>query len=317
MLKEFWTILKQTFTEWNQDEVPRYAAALAFYTALSVAPLLVVIVAIVGAVYGQAAAQGQIVGQIQSVVGEEGASVVQDMIANAYQAGDNWISTIISIVVLLFGATGLFGQLQKTLNDIWNVEPPKNNPILSVVRQKLLSFGMILIIGFLLLVSLVLSAVISSLHLWLTNLFPAAQVFFQVLSFLVNFGVTTLLFALIYKFLPEAQIEWRDVGVGAVVTSLLFSIGRTVLGLYLGGGSTTSVYGAAGSLMVILLWVYYSAQIILFGAEFTQVYARRYGSRILSQGIDRKALEKEEKIAEHSHHETLNTPEGLSATPPT
>lgn len=285
-LKALWDLLKQTFKEWNEDKVPRHAAALAFFTSLSLAPLLVVVVAIVGVIYGEQAAEGEIVRQFQSAIGQDAASVVQQLIENASQTGSTWISTLVSVVILLVGATGVFGQLQLTLNSIWGVDASEERKaIWAFLRRRLLSFGMILVIGFLLLVSLVISAVISSLDVWLVGMVPNAAEIIQVANFVVSFAMTTLLFALIYKFLPDAYIEWRDVLVGAAVTALLFSLGRWVLGLYLGAGTVTSVYGAAGSFMVILLWVFYSAQIVLFGAEFTQIYARRYGSRLVGPGL--------------------------------
>lgn len=275
MLRRWFDLFKTTFQEWNEDEVPRLAAALAYYTAFAIAPLLIVVIAIVGLVYGEQAVEGEIVRQIQSEVGQDAAAVVQDLIENAYQGGGGIISTIISIGALLLGALGVFDQLQAALNKIWDAAPDTTSGWWLIVRRKLISFGMLLVIGFLLLVSLLAGAFIATLNVYVENLLPSVQIVGFVVNTVVSFGITTALFALIFRMLPDTDIEWNEVWVGATITTLLFAMGRMVLGLYLANSSVSSVYGAAGSFVVILLWVYYSAQIILFGAEFTQVYARR------------------------------------------
>lgn len=275
MLRRWFDLFKTTFQEWNEDEVPRLAAALAYYTAFAIAPLLIVVIAIVGLVYGEQAVEGEIVRQIQSEVGQDAAAVVQDLIENAYQGGGGIISTIISIGALLLGALGVFDQLQAALNKIWDAAPDTTSGWWLIVRRKLISFGMLLVIGFLLLVSLLAGAFIATLNVYVENLLPSVQIVGFMVNTVVSFGITTALFALIFRMLPDTDIEWNEVWVGATITTLLFAMGRMVLGLYLANSSVSSVYGAAGSFVVILLWVYYSAQIILFGAEFTQVYARR------------------------------------------
>lgn len=271
-------LLKTTFNEWNEDKAPRLAAALAYYTAFSIAPLLVIVIAVVGLVYGQEAARGQIVQQIQNEVGRDTAEIIQTMIENANSEPAGIIATVIGIVTIIFGAAGFFGQLQDALNTIWEVQPKPNRGIKDVIRERFLSFTMVLGIGFLLLVSLVISAVLSSLHNFVIGLLPGAQLLTQILNFVLSFGVVTLLFAMIYRVLPDVDLAWKDVAIGAVITALLFTIGKFLLSLYLGNSGVASSYGVAGSFVVLLLWVYYSAQILLFGAEFTQVYARRHGS---------------------------------------
>jgi len=278
-LKVFFELLKETLKEWQEDKASRLAAALAYYTAFSIAPLLIIVIAIAAVVFGEQAAQGQIVGQIQSLVGREGAEAIQTMIQNSRKPTTGTIATIISIGILLFGATNVFAQLQDALNTIWEVAPKPG--VKGLVKARFISFTMILGVGFLLLVSLVLSTVLAILGNYLGGLFPNLQLLWSVINFAVSFGIITLLFALIYKFLPDVKITWSDVGIGAAITALLFTIGKSVLGLYLANSSVGSTYGAAGSFVVLLLWVNYSAQILLFGAEFTQVYANKYGSQIV------------------------------------
>lgn len=279
--RKIWQLLKQTFDEWSEDKASRLAAALAYYTIFSIAPLLVIVIAIAGLVFGEEAARGEIVAQIQGLVGRSGAEVIETAIQNANQPATGRIASIISIGALLFGAIGVFAQLQDALNTIWEVQPKPDRPIKGFVRRNVLSFTMVLGIGFLLLVSLVLSATLSAISTYFSHLVPGFDVVWQLINFVVAFAISTFLFAMIFKFLPNVHITWGDVWIGAIITSLLFSIGRFFLGWYLGNGSFGSTYGAAGSLIIILAWVYYAAQILFFGAEFTQVYARSYGSQIV------------------------------------
>lgn len=281
-LKTIFALLKETVSEWNKDKASRLAAALAYYAIFSLSPLLIIVIAIAGSVFGEEAARGEIVGQIQGLVGKEGAEFIQAGIENAAkpQAGGGFAS-LISIGILLFGASGLFAQLQDALNTIWEVQPHPEQGLASFIRTRFLSFSMVLGIGFLLLVSLVVSAGVAAVVSYLSNVVPAIASLLQVTNFILNFVTTTVLFGLIYKFLPDVKITWSDVLIGAAITSLLFALGRYLLGLYLGNSSFSSTYGAAGSLVVILAWVYYAAQILFLGAEFTQVYARRYGSQIV------------------------------------
>nr|WP_322112011.1 YihY/virulence factor BrkB family protein [Aerosakkonema funiforme] len=280
-LKTIWGLLKETFDEWNEDKASRLAAALAYYTVFSIAPLLIIVIAIAGSVFGEEAARGQIVTEIQGLVGRSGAEVIETAIENANKPATGTIASIISIIALLFGASGVFGELQDALNTIWEVAPKPDLGVKGFIRKRFLSFAMVLVIGFLLLVSLIISAVLAGLNSYLSNLLPGIDFVWLLANFVISFGVTTLLFAMIYRFLPDVKIAWSDVWIGAAITSLLFSIGRFLLGMYLGNGSFGSTYGAAGSIVVILAWVYYAAQILFFGAEFTQVYARKYGSQIV------------------------------------
>jgi membrane protein len=280
-LKSMVELLKATIADWQEDKASRLAAALAYYTVFSLAPLLVIVIAIAGLVFGPEAARDQIDNQLQSLLGRDGAEAAQTMIASANKPTTGIIASIINIAILLFGASGVFAQLQDALNTVWEVAPKPGQGIISVIRSRFLSFSMVLGIGFLLLVSLVLSAGLAAVGAYLSHLLPGLDFLWQIVNFVISFGVITLLFAMIYKILPDAKIAWGDVWIGAAITALLFTIGKFLIGLYLGNASVGSAYGAAGSLVVLLIWVYYSAQILFFGAEFTQVYATKYGSRIV------------------------------------
>jgi membrane protein len=283
ILKDIFSLLKETFNEWNEDGAPRLAAALAYYTAFSIAPLLLLVIALVGLIADQAAAREEIISLVQRSINAEAAEVVGELIDNAQKPTTGIISTIVGIITLILGAIGVFGNLQTSLDIIWDVDEDKTRKpagIRGFIRDKLLSFGMIFVIGFLLLVSLVIGTILSALDDYLLSRWPALGILLQILSFVISFGVTTVLFAMIYKFLPHIRLAWRDVMIGAAFTALLFTIGRTLLAQYLGNSAATSAYGVAGAFVVILLWVNYSAQILLFGAEFTQVYARRRNPNI-------------------------------------
>lgn len=279
-IKVTWRLLKQTVQEWLDDGASQLAASLAYYTVFSIAPLMIIAIAIAGAIFGEEAARGEIVTQLQGLIGEEGAKTVQTAIENADKPRISSFASIISIVVLLFGASGVFAQLQNTLNAIWNVKAKPEAGILNIVRKRFLSFSAVLGIGFLLLVSLLASALISGLSNYMSSNLPELDVFWQITNIIVSFGVISFLFALMFKYFPDVEIKWRDVWIGAVITTLLFTLGKFGLGYYLGNSSFSSTYGAAGSLVVLLAWVYYSAQIMFFGAEFTQVYAKEFGSGI-------------------------------------
>jgi len=279
--RAFIALVKETVAEWNEDKAPRLAAALAYYTVFSLAPVLIIVIAIAGLVFGQDAAQGEVVKQIDELVGKQGAEVIQSALQSAHESESSGPASIINLVILLFGASGVFAQLQDALNTVWEVAPKPGGALLTVLRQRFLSFAMLLVIGFLLLTSLVLSAGLAALGNFVGGLLPGIDLLWQILNFLVSFGVITVLFAAIYKILPDAKIAWDDVWIGAAITAFLFTVGKLLIGLYLGNASFGSTYGAAGSLVVILAWVFYSALILFFGAEFTQVYARRYGSRII------------------------------------
>ena len=281
--KQVWRLIKEAFQAWSQDNASRLAAALAYYTIFSIAPLLILVIAIAGLFFDSAAVRDQLMEQVQSLVGGSGADFVQTVLDNANRPGENsgWLASAISIGLLLVGATGVLTQLQTSLNAVWNVETRSDLGLIGLVRKRLLSLGMILGIGFLLLVSLVISSVIVGFSNYFHGLMPGLDSLAQLLNFVVFFGITTLLFAMIFKFMPDVRITWGDVWFGAATTAILFSLGKFVIGLYLGNSGFGSTYGAAGSVIVLLLWVFYSAQILFFGAELTQVYARRYGSQIV------------------------------------
>ncbi|MDX1613743.1 MAG: YihY/virulence factor BrkB family protein [Candidatus Promineifilaceae bacterium] len=273
-------LLQQTFREWSQDNASRLAAALAYYTVFSIPPLLIIALAIAARFFDRATVRQQLMSQITELIGSQGADIVADILQNASQPGGTVIASIIGVVTLLFGASGVFGQLQSTLNRIWNVAPDPSQGLWATVKKRLFSFTMVLGVGFLLLVSLVLSAALATVSDLLTGLAPELITLAQAINAIVSFGVITLLFAIIFKVVPDAQIAWRDVWLGAAVTAVLFIVGRWLIGFYLTQAAPGSTYGAAGSLIVILVWVYYSAQILYLGAEFTQVYAYRYGSGV-------------------------------------
>lgn len=275
-------LIKQTITDFGKHRAPQLAAALSYYTIFSVAPLLIIAIAVAGLVFGQAAVQNQVIGQISGLVGPDAANLIQSMIQNASKPGAGVLATIIGIVALLAGAAGVFGQIKTSLNTIWDVQTPPGpggiKGILRSLRSQLLSFGMVLGTGFLLLVSLILSAALSAVSQFVGNQVALPAAVWELVNFALSFFVITLLFAAIYKVLPDTQIDWRDVWIGAAVTALLFVIGKWLIGLYLGHASVASAYGAAGALVVLLVWIYYSADILFLGAEFTQVYARKHGT---------------------------------------
>lgn len=279
--RQVWTLLKDTFDAWNQDKVPRHGAALAYYTVLSLVPLLVVIIAMIGLIYGRDAAQGYILDQIGSLVGPQSAAAIKEMIQRASQPSTGVMATTVATVTLLAGASGVFAQLQDSLNSLWGVAPKEGRGLWGLIRDRFLSLATLLGTGFLLLVSLVLSAALSAVGKWFGGWLPAPEFVLQGLELVISLAVITGLFALIFKTLPDAMVAWGDVWIGAGLTALLFTIGKFAIGLYLGKSDVGSAYGAAGSLVILLIWVYYSAQILLFGAEFTQVYANTLGSRIV------------------------------------
>lgn len=268
-------VLKRTFIKWSEDKASRLAAALAYYTVFSLAPLLVILIAVVGFVFGQEAAQGHIEAQIQGVVGPETAKAIQTMVRNASNPRSGIIATALSVVTLVFGASGVFNELQDGLNTVWEVMPRPNRGFRGMLRDRLWSFLMVLGIAAVLFVSMIASTILSALNGYFAQLLPGLGFLPELVNNLISFAIGTLLFAMIYKILPDVTVAWRDVWVGAAVTSLLFTAGKFLIGLYLAKTSAASAYGAAGSLVVILLWVYYSAQILFLGAEFTQAYANR------------------------------------------
>jgi membrane protein len=276
-----WSLLLQTFSAWSSDKVPRHGAALAYYTVLSIVPLLIVIITMIGLVFGKEAAQGYILEQIANVVGPQSAEAIKDMIQRANQPTTGVVATLFATGTLLLGASGVFGQLQDSLNTIWGVQPKKGRGIWGLMKDRFISFAALLGTGFLLLVSLVLSAALAAFGKWFGGWLPAPEFVLQTLDLIISLAVITGLFAMMFKTLPDGRMAWSDVWVGAALTALFFTLGKFAIGLYLGKSDVGSAYGAAGSLVILLVWVYYSAQIVLFGAEFTQVYANAVGSRIV------------------------------------
>jgi membrane protein len=273
-------VLKDALAGWWGDNVPRMGAALAYYTLFSLAPILIVAIAVAGLAFGQEAVRGQIVGQIEGLVGHQGAETVQAMLEGAARPSSSIPATIIGVITFFLGATGAFLELQTDLDAIWRVKPKQSESFLkALLKQRLISFGLVLGFAFLLLTSLVVSAALAGLYTYMGNAFPGVTVLWEALNVVVSLAVITALFAMIYKVLPDVKLAWRDVWVGGLVTAGLFTLGKLVIGLYLGTSAFSSTYGAAGSVIVVLVWVYYSAQIILLGAEFTRQYVKRFGRK--------------------------------------
>lgn len=275
-MRKAWTLIKDSVMSFIDDGALSRGAAIAYYTIFSLAPVLLIVVAIAGLVFGQEAAQGALFGQLRGLMGEQAAGVLQTMLANASNRSSGVWATIIGFGTLLITASGVFGEMQSSLNIIWKAEAPAG--LSAIVRTRAASLGLVAALGFLLIVSLVVSAGLSALGNWLNSFLPGAEFLLQALNFLVSFLLLSALFAAIYKVLPDKSLAWRDVMVGAAVTSLLFTVGKTLIGLYIGSSSVASSYGAAGAFVIVLLWIYYSAQIFLLGAEFTKVYAAEHGS---------------------------------------
>ena len=278
--KAVWSLLRQTVLSWLDDYAPSMGAALAFYTLFSLAPLMLIVVSVAGMVFGDEAARGEIASQLVQLMGSGGAGAVQDLLASVRQPAQGSLATALGLALLFLGATTVFAELQNALDRIWHAPPSwSGGTSLTLVRTRMLAFGMILAIGFLLLVSLVFSAALALMGRWIEPVFGAWYALAAVSNAVAAFALVTAMFAVIYKVMPRARVQWRDVWTGALFTAMLFSFGRYLIGLYIGRSGVVSGFGAAGSLVVILLWVYYSAQIFLLGAEFTWVCANAFGSR--------------------------------------
>ena len=275
-----WLLLKTTAHQWINDKCPQTGAALAYFTVFSLAPLVLILLAFFGLFFGSEHARDKIVEQLQYLIDPSGIKVIQDIAPSASKPQTGILATVIGIIVGLFGASGVFGQLQDALNTIWGVKAKPGASLWAFFRARFLSFAMVAGVCFLLLVSLTVESVLRGLSTYLQNVLPGGHILALALFLFLDVGVVILLFAMIFRFLPDIKIGWRDVWVGASLTAVLFVIGKFFLGLYLGSGAAGSAYGAASSLITLLLWIYYSAQILLFGAEFTQVYANTYGSQV-------------------------------------
>ena len=262
-----------SFTQWNDDNAPRLGAALSFYTILSLSPLVIFVVAIASLVFSRASAQTLLLSEVQSLVGDSGRDTVAIMLANGPKHTHGALSALIGFATLLFGASGVFGELRSALNMIWKVKPKASSNVTLIVKERLFSFGMVVSVGFILLVSLLASTALAAVTKFFGGLLPFPPAALEVLNFVVSFAGVTVLFALIFKYVPETRVSWQEVRTGAIFTAFLFTLGKMLLAFYLGRMSPGSPYGAAGSLVVVVIWVYYSAQIFYFGAELTHVYA--------------------------------------------
>ena len=276
--KQGWQLTKSATQAWSDDYAPSMGAALSYYTLFSIAPLLLIVISVAGMIFGEKAVQGELTGSLQFLMGEEGAKAIEGLLTSVSEPKEGIVATVIGIFVLLLGATTVFGELQNSLDRIWRAPARKDaSSLWRLLRSRLLSFGMILGMAFLLMVSLVLDTVLQALgKMWGTGAFEAIG---QALNMVVGFAITTTIFAMIYKLLPRAKVAWHDVWVGAAVTAVLFTLGKFLISLYIGRSAVASSFGAAGSLVVVMIWVYYSAQIFLLGAEFTWVYSHSHGSR--------------------------------------
>ncbi len=279
-LQQGWQLCKAAVNAWIDDFAPSMGAAIAYYTMFSIAPMLVIAIAVAGFIFGQEAAQGEIVAQIRGLVGTEGAIAIQGLLKSASEPAEGIFATVLSLVTLAIGSTAVFAELQSALDRIWRVPAAaKQGGLWNLIRTRLLSFGLILGLGFMLMVSLVVSATLAALGHWWGGWFEGWEIVVQVLNLIISFFVFAALFAVIYKFMPRVSLSWRDVWIGAVVTTILFIVGKYLIGLYLGTAGVSSGFGAAGSFALLLAWIYYSAQIFLLGAEFTWIYANNFGSK--------------------------------------
>ena len=274
------SLLKETAAEWMSDNALRLSASLAYYAIFSLAPLLLVVVSIAGLVFGQDAARHQLAQSIQQLAGEQAGHAIEGIAKNPEHKSASLFATIIGLIVLLFGASGVFGELKNALNNIWGVAIKPGRSLLQILSDRLLSFGMVLGVGFLLLISLVVTAALTALSTYMRGLLQWPPALLHSADFAISLAVVTVLFAMIFKILPNVKLRWHDVWIGAIGTALLFALGQFLIGLYLGKSTVASSYGAAGSVIIVLLWIYYSGCILFFGAEFTKVYARRYGCGI-------------------------------------
>lgn len=286
-LKELPSLLSKTYKSWMADDPFRLSAIVAYYTVLALPALLVIIINVVGSIWGGIEiVQGQLTDEFTSALGKDAATAIEQIISETQDSDKNLLSTIIGIGTLLFGATGVFYQLKISLNEIWKIKPNPTASIWKIITDRAVSFAFILVIGFLLLVSFIVTAAISALNSYIRDVLPDVLLYVAyILDFVLSVGIISVLFALMFKYLPDAKIKWKTVWIGAILTAILFVIGKLLLGIYFGQADPGSTYGAAGSIVLILLWVSYSSLILFFGAEFTYVYAKRYGSGIEPKGI--------------------------------
>jgi len=276
--RQWYALAREAVAAWSADYAPSMGAALSYYTLFSIAPLLLIAISVAGLAFGEQAARGEIFEQLRGLMGEQGADAIEGLLASANRPAAGGIAAAAGVVILLVGASGVFSELQNDLDRIWRVPVHAKSGLWALLRTRLLSFGMVLGMTFLLIVSLLVSAALSALGKWWTPLFKGWETVAHAGDILVTFALMSVMFAAIYKIMPRARVRWRDVWIGAGVTAALFAVGKFAIGLYLGRSSVASAFGAAGSLVVVMVWVYYSAQIFLLGAEFTRVYAHAHGS---------------------------------------
>jgi membrane protein len=300
-IKSWMPLLKQTFHNWNDHQAPRLSASVAFYSLLSIAPLLIFVTALVTVVVSKQAAQTYLIHEANQLMGSRGGDFVRGLLKNVHQQSSGSFATTVAFITLLFGASGVFSELRDAMNTIWDAQSKYANSWRGMVMQRLFSFGMVLSVGFLLLVSLILSTALAFIGTFFGSIVPFPPALLEALNFLLSFAVITFLFGLIFKFVPAVTVPWQDVVVGSVGTAFLFTIGKVLLGLYLGKATITSTYGAAGSVVALIVWVYYSAQIFFFGAEFTRVYS------------DARVRREREAREEH-HHVEAATPKTFRAS---
>lgn len=304
---------KKAVGAWIDDFAPSMGAAISYYTVFSLAPLLVIVIAIAGALFGRDAVMGQITGQLTGLIGREGAGLVQGLVANASDTGRGLVAGAISVVVLLVGATTVFAELQSALDRIWHVpEREKPQGVWAVLRARLLSFGLILGLAFMLMVSLAVGAATAALGSWVGTLMPGSEAMLYGINLAISLIFTTFLFAMIFKFMPTTPVAWRDVWTGALVTAILFEAGKVLIGLYIGKSGITESFQAAGSLVVLLAWVYYAAQIFLLGAEFTKVYADAHGSPSAARATE--ATQETADAGTHQEADTMGAPTAAKAS---
>ncbi len=302
-LRQWWGLVKGAIAAWSDDYAPSMGAALSYYTVFSMAPLLLIVISIAGLAFGQEAARGEVFEQLRGLMGDDPASAVEALLESLAKPERGVTSTIVGAVMLLIGATSVFGELQDALDRVWRAPArDRRGGLWKLVRSRLLSFGMVLGIAFLLMVSLILSAAISALGKWWGSAFVEQELLLQAVNLLAGFVMTTIVFAMIYKLMPRVHVRWKDVWLGAAITALLFSIGRLLIGLYIGKSGIASGFGAAGSVAIIFVWVYYSAQIFLLGAEFTWLYARTFGSmRSLENRSENRQHDQADATSENDH----------------
>jgi membrane protein len=274
-------IFKKTYLEWSGDKGPRLGAALAYYAVFSLAPILVICLSVAGLVFGQKAAQGKVMHSLQGFIGKQGASGIEILMRSAHRPSTGILAAALSVLALIAGATGVFSELKDALNTIWEVKPKSGGTVWQFIKTRLLGFEVVIGVGVLLLISALLSTALNLLEKYLGTLLPLPHLGMDAIDIALSLVVITLLFGLIFKVLPDAEISWRDVWVGSLITAVLFVVGQWLISLYIGRSASTSAYGVAGSVVILIIWLYYSAQILYFGAEFTYVYANQYGSRMI------------------------------------